>query len=178
MYCPPICPICDEPMKDHCTWEPNPIWYCDCLDQKWEEEQTQKTREQIKPNPSEVFSAYNKIRTKYRDFPNLIDPGRLNKALGILQSYALEGKLDEYVTQADHCYCKDFEFKNASRRKNSEGTRYTGPCKHQLVVIMLARIEETRNQIDAELDQQEYDNYLVNQFEEMAANSFTTCGHW
>lgn len=84
---------------------------------------------------SEIFSAYNRIRAFARKHPEIIDPARVNRALGILQSKSYyAGERAEYQPSEHSCGCKDWEFKNAKRRG------YTGACKHMIAELMFSDI--------------------------------------
>ena len=55
---------------------------------------------------SALFSAYNAAK-KWARKTGLTDEGRIDRALGIIRSGALEEKIAEYSTTKTNCYCLD-----------------------------------------------------------------------
>ena len=94
---------------------------------------------QAAPTKSEIFTVYNQLRAYARKHPDIIDPARVNRALGILQSKAYYmGEKVFYSPTAGSCGCKDWEFRFARRRN------YTGACKHMIAEMLLEDILQLR----------------------------------
>lgn len=105
-----------------------------------------------KPTKSEIFSVYNKVKAFARKNPDLIDPKRVDKALGILQSnaYFVDSR-EEYNPTTNNCGCKDWEFFYASRRcyvNGQEKGKYAGPCKHMIAELLIAKIQDQREELE------------------------------
>ena len=90
-------------------------------------------------NKGLVFGRYNHLRKIARENPEAVDAARLNRALGIaLSPKAQAADAQEYHPATCDCGCKDWQYKDARKRKNVKGECYTGPCKHQLAAMLLA----------------------------------------
>lgn len=101
------------------------------------------------PTKSEIFTVYNTLRAFARKNPHLVDPTRVNKALGLLQSKAYwTEKRNEYLPTENTCYCKDAEYAFRKNRKHAGGGRYQGPCKHSIAEMMLNDIIENRKALE------------------------------
>lgn len=89
---------------------------------------------------SELFSIYNVVRAFARKNPAIIDPRRLNRALGILQSkdYYTSGDRDLYHPTIESCGCKDAQYWYSSKRG------YRGACKHSIAEYIIALIIRRR----------------------------------
>ena len=70
-------------------------------------------------NRSETFKRYNQMKR------TAADPKRLNRALGVAQSKQER----PYVTTAEGCSCKDWEFR---------GSKTGTPCKHMTALALVA----------------------------------------
>lgn len=77
---------------------------------------------------SAVMSTYNKARKAARE--GKLDPGRTNRALGIVQSAdGGKSKFEKYLTTTRGCTCPDF--------------RQTGkPCKHMIALMIETRMRQ------------------------------------
>ena len=83
-------------------------------------------------NKSAVLTKYNQMKRVSRLFPALVNVDRLNRALGIAMSQKAQAEdYREYHPTTCTCGCKDWEYRDAPRRK------YTGACKHQLAAQLL-----------------------------------------
>lgn len=80
---------------------------------------------------SEIFSVYNRARTFARRNPSILDPGRVNRALGIVQRVMAGSYRWEYATTHDHCTCADSTYRRVT-------------CKHSIALMLLQRILEMR----------------------------------
>lgn len=86
-------------------------------------------------NKSELMGMYNRARgSKARN----IDPGRLNRAFGLLQRKDQEWR-GKYNTTINSCGCPD-------HAKNGR----TIVCKHRLALMIEFRIVQRRNKLEAE----------------------------
>lgn len=90
-----------------------------------------QTIKQFKATRSEIFSAYNRIRTLVRS--GIFEAGRMNRALGLMISQSLTGSHigDEYVTTRNGCSCPDSTYRHSK-------------CKHMIAVNMLYSIHTAR----------------------------------
>jgi hypothetical protein len=93
---------------------------------------TTSTTRNGKLTKSELMSAYNFARSYARRNPEKLDPRRVDRAFGILQSKEAR----PYTTTTRSCNCPDA----TKARKNG----YTGPCKHRTAQMLLVKIEKLR----------------------------------
>lgn len=71
---------------------------------------------------SEIFSMYNKARAAARK--GKLEAGRVNRALGILQT---QNYVNKYNTTIHSCNCEDHK-------------RHQVPCKHMVALMIKVRI--------------------------------------
>lgn len=73
---------------------------------------------QSRINKSQLFSSYNRLKATAADKP------RVNRALGVAQS----NQPRPYITTADSCTCKDWEFR---------GSKTGVACKHMTALALV-----------------------------------------
>lgn len=92
---------------------------------------------------SALFREYNRLRAIARKDPQIIEEGRLNKALGIMQSKKYwEEMMQKYEPTELQCGCKDEEYHYRKHRRPNKGGTYAGPCKHRIAVQIFQAMEE------------------------------------
>ena len=81
---------------------------------------------------SQIFSQFNKARST--GVLNGLEPKRVNRALGILQSAdGGEGKLSDYQTTVKSCGCMDSQMGNT--------------CKHRIALMIAYKIKTQETQV-------------------------------
>lgn len=83
---------------------------------------------------SQIFKAYNKARAFARKYPHLLNPKRVNRALGILQTAGDYFVGKDFSSSQDHCGCADSTYRRML-------------CKHSIAFMMLEKIQASRQAI-------------------------------
>lgn len=93
---------------------------------------------------SKLMSSYNKYKAYMRRTGQ--DTKRVDRAFGICQSkYGIPRMHTEYHTDHYNCECKDMEFWYSNKRKNQNGDKYHGYCKHMNAVILMDMVQDLDN---------------------------------
>lgn len=98
-----------------------------------------------KINMSEMMQAYNMAMRYAKANPTLMDPERVNRALGLL----MKKEVNEHRSSKNACDCKDWENRDNPRRTvkvNGEKVQYSGPCKHMIAEMILIKVNKLRKE--------------------------------
>lgn len=92
---------------------------------------------------SELMSNYNRLKAFTRKIGG--DTKRVDRAFGLCQTpERAYDKLQEYHTTPCNCDCDDMKYYYGKNRKNQKGEKYTGKCKHMLVLELQQTVEMNR----------------------------------
>ena len=80
---------------------------------------------------SEIFRWYNKAKAFARKNPQLVDPKRVDRALGILQTKGNYFEAHPWNASVTHCDCPDTLYRRVV-------------CKHSVAMMILSRILQER----------------------------------